>query len=131
VLLVAELTDRFRGVFSFGPASDVSHYPSEFLPFDTSDPREIKLRSPGRWLGSVHTPTFVFEGTERGNLSALQAMQRATTNSKLHFHTVKGADHFSILAPTNELIARKILEDLGPSSTMSFTEAELDRTFGQ
>ena len=36
-LLVAECTDRFRGVFSFGPVSDVSGYDPQYLPFDTSN----------------------------------------------------------------------------------------------
>src|SRR6516162_371251 len=44
-LLVAECSDRFRAVFSFGPADDVSHYPPEFIPIDLSNPREIQLRS--------------------------------------------------------------------------------------
>jgi dipeptidyl aminopeptidase/acylaminoacyl peptidase len=128
-LLVAESTDRFRGIFSFGPASDVSHYESQFLPFDTSNPREIEVRSPGRWLSSVRSPTFVFEGTERGNLSALEAMQRASANPLIHFHPVRRADHFSILAPTNGLIARKILEDSGPTSKIAFSERELNQPF--
>src|SRR5437667_5755760 len=33
-LLVAECSDRFRAVFSFGPADDVSGYGPEYLPFD-------------------------------------------------------------------------------------------------
>ncbi len=53
VLLVSECSDRFRAVFAFGPVSDVSYYPSEFTPFDTSNRREVELRSPGRWLGSI------------------------------------------------------------------------------
>ena len=106
VLLVAEATDRFRAVFSFGPASDVAYYPSEFIPFNTSNPREVKLRSPGPWLSSIHGPTFVFEGTDQGNLSSLQAMAKATKNPMVHFLPVTGATHFSILAPTNALIAQ-------------------------
>ena len=131
VLLVAEATDRFRAVFSFGPASDVSYYPSEFIPFDTSNPREVKLRSPGPWLGSIHGPTFVFEGTRQGNLSSLQAMAQATRNSMVHFLPVKGATHFSILAPTNTLIARKILADTGAKTNIAFTEQELNQLFAR
>jgi hypothetical protein len=58
-------------------------------------------------------------------------MQRASTNPQLHFHAVRGAGHFSILAPTNTLIARKILEDSGPACRISFSEAELDQPFGR
>ena len=85
MLLVAECTDRFRAVFSFGPVSDVSGYPPQFLPFDTSNPKEVRLRSPGRWLSGIHSPTFVFEGEDQGNLSSLTAMQQATKNPMVHF----------------------------------------------
>jgi dienelactone hydrolase len=130
VLLVAESSDRFRAVFSFGPASDVGNYDPQFLPFDTSNPRELELRSPGRWLRSVKSPTFVFEGTiQPSNLASLQAMSRATTNPLVHFHTVSGANHFSILAPTNKLIARKVLQDEGATTNISFTEKELADLF--
>ena len=127
VLLVAECTGRFRGVFSFGPVSDVSGYDPQYLPFDQSSPREVELRSPGRWLLSIQGPTFVFEGTGQGNIESLQAMSLATKNPMVHFHPVKGANHFSILAPTNALIARKILADQGATTNIEFAEAELDR----
>jgi dipeptidyl aminopeptidase/acylaminoacyl peptidase len=78
VMLTAASTDRFRAVFSFGPADDVGGYPAEYIPFDTSRPKEIELRSPGRWLDSVRSPLFVFEGTDRpGNIEALRKMARA------------------------------------------------------
>jgi acetyl esterase/lipase len=125
VLLVAECTDRFRAIFSFGPVSDVSEYDPQYLPFDRSNPREIELRSPGRWLSSIQGPTFVFEGPG-GNISSLRAMSRATKNPMVRFHEVPGADHFSILSPTNTLIARKILADQGATTNIAFSEAELN-----
>ncbi len=39
--------------------------------------------------------------------------------------SVSGVNHFSILAPANELIAAKILSDEGPSSRIAFTEPGL------
>jgi acetyl esterase/lipase len=131
VLLVAEMSDRFRAVFSFGPADDVRGYPPEFTPFDKSNPREIQLRSPGRWLGSIKSPTYVFEGTVDGNLGSLQTMARASTNPKAHFYAVRGANHFSILAPTNRLIAERVLRDDGPTCNLTFTEEELSKPFGK
>jgi acetyl esterase/lipase len=128
VLLVSECSDRFRAVFAFGAVSDVSHYPPELIPFDTSNPREVELRSPGPWLSSIKSPTFVIEGTG-GNYSSLQAMTRATTNPMVHFVTVTGADHFSVLAPTNDLIAGKILADKGATSNISLTSEEASRPF--
>jgi hypothetical protein len=126
VMLVAESTDRFRAVFSFGPADDVVGYGPEYLPFDRSNSKEFELRSPGRWLDSARSPLFVFEGTEApSNIGSLQAMARVSTSPLIRFLTVKGANHFSILAPTNELIAAKILRDDGPTTSIAFSEEEL------
>jgi acetyl esterase/lipase len=133
VLLVAESTDRFRAVFSFAPVSDVAAYEAKFIiPFDTSNPREVELRSPGRWLLSIRGPTFVFEGTDlTGNIGFLEAMSRASTNPRVHFLPVKGADHLTTLAPTNALIARKILGDVGSTTNIGFTEEELYQPFAR
>jgi acetyl esterase/lipase len=129
VLLVAECSDRFRAVFSFGPADDVAGYGPQYLPFDTSNRRELELRSPGRWLGSIRSPVFVFEGTDEGNLGSLQTMARASTNPKVQFLPVRGANHFSVLAPTTRLIADKVLRDDGPACNLAFTEAEVSQAF--
>lgn len=130
VLLVAASSDRFRAVFSFGPVADVAGYDSELLPFDTSDERELALRSPGHWLHSIRVPVFVFEGTQdNSNSYDLQAMAQASTNAKVRFHTVKGADHFSVLGPTNKLIADEILRDEGPTTNLAFDEEQLSRPF--
>jgi dipeptidyl aminopeptidase/acylaminoacyl peptidase len=132
VLLVAESSDRFRGVFSFGPVDDVSGYGSQFLPFNTWSSREVELRSPIHWLHSVRSPTFVFEGADQpGNLAALQAMSAASANPLLHFHPVRGASHFSILEPTTRTIARKILSDAGSVTSISFNAPELNQPFGR
>jgi dipeptidyl aminopeptidase/acylaminoacyl peptidase len=130
-LLVAASSGRFRAVFSFGPADEVAGYAPEYLPFDTSDRRELEFRSPIRWLHSIRVPVFVFEGTVRGNLDSLRAMERASTNPRVRFHPVKGADHVSVLAPTARLIAGKILRDDGPATNIAFTEEELNRLFAQ
>jgi dipeptidyl aminopeptidase/acylaminoacyl peptidase len=126
VLLAAECTDRFRAVFSFGPVDDVAGYPPEYLPFDTSDPREVELRSPGRWLHSIRVPTFVFEGTVESNLGALQSLARASSNPKAHFLPVRGANHFSLLAPTTRLLAAKVLADTGPTCDVAINEEEVN-----
>lgn len=132
VLLVAECTDRFRAVFSFGPADDVSGYGPEYIPFDRNGPREVELRSPIRWLASIKSPTFVLEGSSgQGNIGALRAMARTSSNPNVHFLPVAGANHFSLLAPTTRLIADKILRDEGPTCNLSFTEAELSKVLGK
>jgi len=130
VMLVAACTDRFRAVFSFGPVHNVAGYGDEFLPFDASNQKEVMLRSPGAWLNAVRCPTYVLEGTRDGNILSLAAMERSTSNPMLHFYKVKNATHFSILAPTNQTIASKILKDEGPSLNLPFSEQELSRPFG-
>lgn len=131
VLLVAECSDRYRAVFSFGPVADITNYPPQYAPsVNTANQREVELRSPGQWLHSIRSPTFVFEG-EDGNRSSLETLQHASTNPKAHFYIVDGADHFNILAPTNRLIAQKILKDTGADVNLTFTQAELNKPFGR
>jgi dipeptidyl aminopeptidase/acylaminoacyl peptidase len=126
-LLVAEYSNRFRAVFSFGPVEDVSGYGanSGFLPFDTSIPKEVELRSPIKWLSSIKSPVWVFEGTE-GNIDSLKAMAKASSNPNVHFIEIKNTSHFATLAPINERIAKKILQDTGAASNISFTEDEVN-----
>jgi dienelactone hydrolase len=131
VLLVAECSDRFRAVFSFGPVDAVSGYSPGLVPISTWDRREVEIRSPGYWLDSVRCPTYVLEGSSRGNVGSLRAMQAATRNPNLHFHVVHGADHFSILAPTNRTLAAKVLEDRGPVANITLGQGELDGPFGR
>lgn len=128
-ILVAESSDIFRAVFSFGPVSEIAGYGSEYLPFDLSDSKELELRSPVHWLNSIKNPTFVFEGTEGGNIFALREFARATNNAQVHLYEIRGADHFSILAPLTRLIARKIIADDGPVASIEFSTRELDSLF--
>jgi len=128
-LLVAETLaaeDRFRAVFAFGPIDDVGGYGPEYLPFDTSDARELELRAPIRWLDSIKTPTFVFEGAgPDGNLPALRALEAGTKNPNVRFRPVPGADHFNLLGPMTQVIAGKILRDTGEQSNITFGPADL------
>jgi hypothetical protein len=123
-LLTAESTDRFRAVFSFGPVDDVGGYPPQYLPFDISNPKELELRAPVRWLHSVRSPVFVFEGTG-GNILSLVTLSTRSHNPLVHCHQVKGGDHFSILRPVTRLLASKVLADDGPTTNITVTEAEL------
>ena len=106
-LLVAASTDKYRAVFSFGPNHDVSGYLGDYLPFNTRDPREIALRSPGLWLHSIRCRTFVFEGTTGipNYLGSLEDMKAKSKNPAISFYPIRNGDHFNILAPINEKIA--------------------------
>lgn len=130
VLLVSELSDRFRAVFSFGPVDDVSGYGGEYLPFNYGDSKEILVRSPIHWLHTIKSPTFVLEGDD-GNISSLNAMKRHSKNSQVHFIAVRGTSHFGILAPTNQLLAQKVKADDGPTANLSISEEEVNRLFGR
>jgi acetyl esterase/lipase len=124
VLLVAESTDRFRAVFSFGPAGDVSGYgdDSGFLPFNTSDEKEVKLRSPG----------WIIEGDSgTSNIQSLRAMRKVNQNPLAHFVEAPGVSHFSVLKPANEVIAKKIQQDTGGETNLSLTAGELSGRAGQ
>ncbi len=132
VLLVSEYSERFRAVFSFGPVSDVRGYGPQYNPYDLSDDKEVELRSPGYWLASIESPTFVFDGsTGTSNIGELRKMQQSSSNSQVQFFPVPAADHFSALAPTNRLIAQKIIADNGEKCSLSFTKDELANNFGR
>ncbi len=130
VMLVAAASPRFRAVFSFGSVDDVAGYGSEYLPFDASDPQEVELRSPGRWVNAVQSPTFVFEGVQpRSNIGSLRKLEQVSQNPLVHFAAVRGASHFSILQPVTRLVAGKIVADTGAELNVSFSEEELGRLF--
>jgi hypothetical protein len=67
-------------------------------------------RSPIAWLHSVKTPMFVFEGAEKGNWESIQEMVNKNTNPKIQFFQVPGHDHFSVIAPLTEVLARQIVK---------------------
>lgn len=127
-LLVAASTDRLRAVFSFGPVEDVWSYGPDSLPFDTTNDRELDLRTPKLWLHCIKTPTFVFEGTV-GNWESLQALARSSQNPVMRFHSVIGADHFNILSPVTQVIATKIKADTAVITNLEFQDKELNELF--
>jgi len=125
-LLVSACSDRFRAVFSFGPVEDVRGYPPEYVPFDTSNPREAELRAPRHWLHGIKSPTFVFEGS-LGNVTSLQVLTMASRNRTVHFNPVRGGDHFNILAPVNRLLAAKVLSDEGQECNITVSVPEVPK----
>lgn len=112
-LLVAESDPRFRATFAFGPVFDVSVYGADMLPVALDDAREIRLRSPGHWLASIRSPTYLFEGDRNGNTVDLAQLRAINRNPRVRAYIVPQADHFSTLAPVNTMIAKKILADTG------------------
>jgi pimeloyl-ACP methyl ester carboxylesterase len=125
VLMVAECSDRFRAVFSFGPADRVMGYGPEMLAFNPLDDKEERVRSPQYWLEHITSPTFVFEGNTDGNIDALYTFKKGLENSLVKLYEVRGRNHFSVLAPTNQLIADQILKDTGNEVKMTFPYKQL------
>lgn len=130
-LLVAESTDRFRAVFAFGPVEDVNYYGDDYLAFDTSIRREGELRAPIRWLHCITTPVFLLEGEDDANGDSVLAMLRTSKNPLVNGFVIPKADHFSVLAPVNQLIAGKLLQDTGETVNIAFTAEELAALFDQ
>ena len=128
-LLTAEASPRFRAVFAFGPVANAMTYGKNLVPLDprTADPRETTLRSPVLWLSQVASDTFVIEGEQRpANVDDFRLIRALSTNPRLHFVSAQGATHFSVLAPANALIARRILADGPGSAGVRLDKTELD-----
>lgn len=125
-LLTAEVRNPFKAVFAFGPVATVRSYPPSILPVDFKalPAEELALRSPVLWLKSIHTPVYIIEG-DGGNIRSLEAMKEQPHNAFAHFITVKGATHFSVLAPSNHVIAEKISQNMGSTAEIHISEDEL------
>lgn len=129
VLLVAECTDVFRAVFSFGPVDNVAKYGGQFCPFELGDREERRLRCPGLWLHCIRTPVFVFEGKTSGNADCLRTMSANTKNPLVKFFEIPNTNHFGLLAETNRMIAKKILNDNETKCNLSFTTEVVNKPF--
>jgi dienelactone hydrolase len=134
-LLVAATTNKFRCVFSFGPTDDAGGgYARESMPwYNRANKKEVLMRSPVYWLKDIQTPTYIIEGADQPtNVAALDVMTEETTNERIKFIAIEGADHFSILAPSLRAIADKIVADKGggPGRPVSLTFEDIARAYG-
>lgn len=64
-----------------------------------------------------------------GNDEELRALRAANTNPNIQFIEVLDAGHFSVLAPMNEIIARAILADTGPTPSIALSETDIAAAF--
>ena len=130
-LLTAEYSNVFRAVFSFGPVASVRSYSEDLFGCNFKElPRiETRLRSPIYWLSSIHSKTFVMEGkVQVSNYDSIIFMTKVRPqNPKLSFYYVPNASHFTILAPFNDLIAKKILSDTSAETNIQFSEDEINQ----
>jgi alpha/beta superfamily hydrolase len=108
-LLTAECSDRFEAVFSFGPVAAVLNYGGDYYYADVWNAQETSLRDPGRWLSSITSPVYIFEG-QGGNWDAVVSMQRASNNPLIQFYVIQGHDHFTVLHPLTNVLAEQIVQ---------------------
>jgi dipeptidyl aminopeptidase/acylaminoacyl peptidase len=123
-LLVAESTDEFKAVFSFGPVEAPIQYGTDYALHDSKNYQENRLRSPFYFLDSIVSPTYIIEG-RGGNYDNLATMERTTQNRNVLFMPITGADHFSTLQPINEYLAKLIVESKGSPLNITKTDLEL------
>jgi dipeptidyl aminopeptidase/acylaminoacyl peptidase len=107
-LLVAASEPRVRGVLAFGPIDALEHYGETGTALDAASPAELRVRSPVHFMDRIRVPTLVVEGEERGNVFAFGALGRAAKGAPVSFVAVPGANHFDVLAPITEVLARRI-----------------------
>jgi acetyl esterase/lipase len=109
-LLAASSSDRFAAVFALGPVGDVRQYGTPggggCLPADASQ-EEVALRTPLGFIGSIRTPTFVFDGGLGGTADVFDEL-RERASARVHFTVVPGLDGASLVGPATRTIARAI-----------------------
>ncbi len=126
-LLTAAMKTPFKAVFVFGPVAEVHSYSPDLIPvdFDEYDPMEAKLRSPIHWLGDIHQPTYVFEGTQSpSNQSDFEHICAGRGSPMLTCIAVKDADHFSVLAKVTPVLASKIRLSAAADQPLSLNAQE-------
>ena len=106
-MLVGQTSNRFRAVFSLGPVATPLHYGGEFVYCNPYSIAEMKVRAPIHWLHCVESPMYVIEG-DAGNWPSIDEMVRVNKNPKVQFLKARGHNHFSVIAPVVEMLAKQI-----------------------
>jgi dienelactone hydrolase len=110
-MLVGECTDRYRAIFSLGPVAAAMQYGGNLIYCDPNDKQEMRLRSPLYWMHCVTSPMYVFEGEGSENWEhGAVIMRDENSNPKIQFFKVPGHDHFSVIAPLTEELAKQIIK---------------------
>jgi dipeptidyl aminopeptidase/acylaminoacyl peptidase len=132
-LLAAESTTKLRAAFSMGGAPDLFTVLRPFgigygnTPFNWTDKKERRLRSAIDYVGHLKTPTWYFEGSEETSYCA-DARKMETLAKKFGtpftVNIIQNGDHFTVVWPTAELIAQKILADTGPQCNITISQFE-------
>jgi acetyl esterase/lipase len=124
-LLAAESTARFRAVFAFGPVADLRQYGEHgCLPANAPD-AEALPRRPWVFLREIVSPTFIIEGMTSGNGGAFTLFRQYGGGAPIELVPVEAADHFTVLAPGLEVVARAILADSGEKPALEIDAAAI------
>lgn len=105
-LLTAASSDRWAGVVALGPVARIEGYGEDMSFVDLNDMAELRVRSPEHWMHTIASPTWVAEGVHDGNADDVLRMWADDTNEKVHFALAASHDHFTVVAPTLDLLAR-------------------------
>ena len=131
-VLLSEYSKGFRAVFAMGAATELMSlekydYAGMNPPFDRTNPREIAVRSSLRYMRSITTPTFHFEGKDDSQ-PVYRVMQKVADKYRLPFksYEITGGNHFNIIYPLTTMIAQKILADTGAKTNIQFSDGDLD-----
>ncbi|MCJ8315230.1 MAG: prolyl oligopeptidase family serine peptidase [Saccharospirillaceae bacterium] len=125
-LLTAASTDKFKAVFAFGAVADPKNYGYDTQLHDTTNPKESYFRAPINFLQYIQSKTYIIEG-ENGNADSIETMKvkNGDNNKNLIFVVIEGADHFSVLYPLNEMIAKNIKNN----KVFKIKDKSLQKTF--
>ena len=132
-VLLSEYSKGFRAVFAMGAATELMSlekydYAGMNPPFDRTNPREIAVRSSLRYMRSITSPTFHFEGKDDSQ-PVYRVMQKVADKYQLPFksYEITGGNHFNIIYPLTTMIAQKILADTGAKTNIQFTAEDLEK----
>jgi dipeptidyl aminopeptidase/acylaminoacyl peptidase len=128
-LLVAASEPAVRAVFAFGPIAWIKWYGKTGTALDSAAAAERTIRSPAASLGDARVPVFIIEG-QRGKVSSFDQLRAAAGKAPVRFFVVRGADHFSALAPVTELIAARLVRESEGGPAFDLTESELAGAVG-
>ena len=135
-LLAALSTNKLRAAFSLGGAPDVGRVVSDGdgygnTPYRYDDQTESRLRSAIHFVHSLEVPTFYFEGSASDYAPEAEQMQSRAEDAGTPFRafTVAGGNHFNVVNPIVELIARKLRADTDEQFAMPLQDDEIAQAF--
>ena len=108
-MLVGACSDRYRAIFPWAQLLEPSNTVAISSIVIPATKRNWSCARPLFWLHSVKSPMYVFEGANNGNWDAVEMMKDESTNPAIQFFQVPEHDHFSVIAPLSEVLAKQIV----------------------